>query len=48
MIWKHKKYIDLKQRKKLKIKFFFKNVFKTQKQTKFYEIQLKKHIKTAA
>jgi len=34
--------------KKLKNLIFFKNVFKTQKQTGFYETQLKKHLKTAS
>jgi hypothetical protein len=45
IIWKHQKYINLKQRKKIK---FLKNTFETQKQIKFYEIQLKKHVKTSS
>jgi hypothetical protein len=41
-----KKNINLKQRKK---NFnFFKSSFKIQKQTLFYETQLKKHVKTAS
>jgi hypothetical protein len=47
MIWKYKKNINLKQRKKLKIFNFFKSAFETQKETGFYETQLKKHVKTA-
>jgi hypothetical protein len=39
MIWKHQKYINLKLRKKNSI--FLKNTFETQKQTGFYETQLK-------
>ena len=42
---------DLKIQKKIKVKKkkfnFEKNTFETQKQTKFYETQLKKHVKTA-
>jgi hypothetical protein len=37
---------DLKKPKKNLI--FFKNAFETQKQTGFYETQLKKHVKTAS
>jgi hypothetical protein len=44
MIWKHKKYINLK----LKKLNFFKSVFETQKQTEFDETQLQKHVKTAS
>jgi hypothetical protein len=34
--------------KKIKIIIFFKNAFETQKQTGFYETQLKKYVKTAS
>ena len=46
MIWKHKKYINLKQRKFFL--FFFKSAFETQKQTGFYKTQLKRHVKTTS
>jgi hypothetical protein len=46
---KHKKYINLKQRKKnTKFLNFFKSTFETQKQTGFYKTQLKKYVKTAS
>jgi hypothetical protein len=41
MIWKNKKYINLKQRKNKKISNLFKNAFETQKQIVFYKTQLK-------
>jgi len=40
------KNINLKQKKKFSN--FFKSAFETQKQTGFYETQLKKHVKTAS
>jgi len=48
MIWKHQKYINLKQRKKIKKSIFFKSAFESQKQTRFYETRLKKHVKIAS
>jgi hypothetical protein len=44
---KTSKKINLKQRKNKKNWNFFKSAFETQKQIGFYEIQLKKHVKTA-
>ena len=43
MIWKHKKKLIWS-----KINNFFKSAFETQKQTKFYETQLQKHVKIAS
>ena len=42
-----KKNINLKQIKK-RLSIFFKSAFETQKQTVFYETQLKKHVKTVS
>ena len=44
---KTKKILISSKEKNKKISKFFKNAFETQKQTAFYEIQLKKHVKTA-
>jgi len=46
---KTQKIYQFEAKKKNKIKsILFKSAFETQKQIRFYEIQLKKHVKTAA
>jgi hypothetical protein len=46
MIWKYKKKLIWSKENNNKISNFEKSVFETQKQTDFYETQLKKHVKT--
>jgi len=41
MIWKHKNILIWSKEKNIKKLIFFKSIFKTQKQTEFYEIRLK-------
>jgi hypothetical protein len=46
---KTQKIYQFEAKKKVKKKLnFFKSAFETQKQTGFYETQLKKHVKTTA
>jgi hypothetical protein len=47
MIWKYKKKLIWSKENNNKISNFEKSVFETQKQTDFYETQLKKHVKIA-
>jgi hypothetical protein len=44
IIWKYKKQIWSQEKNKKKLNFK-KSAFETQKQTKFYKTQLKKHVK---
>jgi uncharacterized membrane-anchored protein YitT (DUF2179 family) len=45
---KTQKILIWSKEKNKKISNFFKNAFETQKQTGFYETQLKKHVKTVS
>ena len=48
MIWNIKNILIWSEEKNKKNSIFFKSVFETQKQIEFYEIQLKKHVRTAS